>query len=183
MHDEIFEVKQEAQTLLRQTKKPTLQPKALEKMANTITKDAKSTAGDVAVAPQTYDEELSSLWNRIEARGEKILDAADKEAITNVLVARTDLTKAEAAATVARWQATLSDAKAKFVTLKANAEQKLRQAADSTAELVSKAAAWSFVGLLIGLIAAVVGGYFGSPLKGRSVIFRRRVLIPEESAA
>lgn len=176
-------VKAEADKMLRQTGKSELQPKKLERQANAVGRDARNAAGEAAKAPQSADDELSSLWSRIEARGNRVLEAADKEAFVNVLVARTDMSRAEASQTVDRWQQTLEDAKGKIAQVKEQAEQKTREAGDKAASTVSKAAAWSFVALLLGLIAAGGGGYLGSPQVPSASRGYQRTLTPRESAA
>jgi hypothetical protein len=176
-------VKSEAETLLRQTKKPALQPEAIERQATGATNDAKSTASDMARGPQESGQDIAALWSRIEARGDRIIDAVDQTALVNVLVARTDMTRQEATATVVKWQQTLSEGKQKFAEAKANAGHKAREIADTTASVVSNAAAWSFVALLLGLISAGIGGYLGSPFKGNTVELRRQIVTPAESAA
>ncbi len=178
------EVKQEAKTLLRQTKKKALQPNEVSKMAGKAGSDAKAAASDIAEAPQSAGDELASLWEAIEARGEKLINAADQEALANVLVARTDLSKQEAMATVARWQKTLNEAQSKLAEMRAGAEKKLREVANSAASTVSSAATWSFIGLLLGLVAAVGGGYLGgTPLDERVTFVRHRQMHSEEPAA
>lgn len=136
--------------------------------------EIKKEAGELVSQSGNADPELDRLWQRIEARGGD-LEAADKDEIANVLVARTKMSKSEATATVDRWAQNLTQAKAKIAQVRKQAEQKAREIADSTASAVSKAAAWSFVGLMIGLIAAAFGGFFGAPREAH-LRFKRRPL-------
>lgn len=177
------QIKKETSKLLAQTENPALQPKQLQKQANQTARDAKSSAGDAAQNPQSADTELQGLWSRIEARGDRILDSTDKQDLVNVLTARTDMSEQQATDTVNRWEQTLVQAKEKFAEVKAQAEQKAREAGDSAAHAVSTAAAWSFVGMLVGLLAAAGGGFLGTPPAARTLKFRRRTALGEEIAA
>ncbi len=155
-------VKSEVQTLLKQTKKQALQPKAMERMADNTAADAQSAASGMAQDPARSGDEFASLLAKIEARGDRVIEAADADAIANILVAKTDLNKDQARAAVSRWQKVLVDAKQKVAALSESARQNVRQVADSAAGTVSTAAAWTFISLLLGLAAAAGGGYLSS---------------------
>jgi len=157
------QVKKEASTLLQQTGKKSLQPREVARATDKTVASAKSAAGDAAETPEDAGDELSALWSEIEARGDKMISAADQEAIANVLVARTDLTKPEAMKTVAKWQKVISDGAEKFAEVKAKVEAKARELADKTATAVANAAMWGFFGLMVGLLAAIGGAFLGSP--------------------
>jgi len=113
--------------------------------------------------PEGAAEQISALWTQIEARGNNTITAADQEAIANILVAHTDLTKPEAMKMVTKSNKAITDGAQKFAEVKANAESKARELADTTATTVANAATWSFFGLIVGLLAALGGGYLGSP--------------------
>lgn len=157
------EVKGEVNKLLAQTGDSKLQPKNIERQAKVTERDARATAERGATDPQSADSQLSALWKRVEGRGNRIIEAADRTDLENILVARTNMSREKAAATVDGWEKTLANAQAKIAELKAQAEAKAKEVAQATADTVSKAAAWSFVALLIGLIAGAAGGYFGGP--------------------
>ena len=72
------------------------------------------------------------------------------------------MTEADAAKTVDDWTASYKNLKAELDSLKAMAEQKAREAADRAAHNLSCAAIWSFFALLIGLLAASLGGSCGA---------------------
>lgn len=160
---DLSSIQQEAQTLLRQTGKPELQPENLKSKAKGTGQAAQETAGQAARNPQAADEELSSLLNRIAKSGEKTFQAADSEALVNILVARTDMSHQEATNTVTRWEETYSQAVEQYDQLKEQAGQQARETGAATAGAVSKAALWTFVILLLGAVAAALGGASGAP--------------------
>ena len=160
-------IQQEAETLLRQTNKPALQPGNLQNQAQNAVNAAQNQAGDAARNPQGADQDLQSLISRISRSGQKTINAADKEALVNVLVARTDLNQQQASATVDRWNNTYSQAVStasnQYDELKTQAGQQARETGGAAADAVSKAALWTFVILLAGAGAAALGGALGAP--------------------
>jgi hypothetical protein len=153
-------IKQQALTLLRQTGKPALQPGAIEQTTEDALDNATDAAQDAAQTPTATDAEFESLLDKLIRQGESVASAADREAVINVLVAR-GMSRDEAAKTVDNWQQTYEQGKAKAEQLKAEAETKARAVADQTADAVSKGALWGFFVLLLGAIAAAIGGAVG----------------------
>jgi hypothetical protein len=160
---DITDIKNEAAVLLKQTRKPELQPKRLERDAKNLGNTAEANAGNAAKNPQTADTELNSLLDRVFAKGQEKLDAIDRDAIANVLVARTGMPRSEALQTVDNWEATFNQAKAKAKQVAQQAEQKARDAGEKVASGVSRAAAWYAVILFLEALAACFGGFTGAP--------------------
>jgi len=166
-------IKQQASDLLRQTGKPELQPGALEKQAKDATTDAKDAAGSAAGNPQGSDQDLSKLLDRLFNRASDTANAADREAVVNVVAARTGKSKEEAGKIVDRWEQTYQQAKEQYEKAKVVAEQKAREAGDVAARNISHAAFWSFLAMLTGLGAAAFGGRMGVPREHRLAVGRR----------
>jgi len=156
-------IKEDARTMLRQTGKPELQPEALEGKAKDAKKDAQDTAGAAAENPQGADRELNTLLDRLFNRGSEAANAADREAVVNVVAARSGKSKEEAAKIVDRWEQTYQQAREQFEKAKTQAERKAREAGDIAARNVSHAAFWSFIAMLVGLGAAAYGGRVSTP--------------------
>lgn len=152
-------LRREVETLLRQTGKPELQPGAVANQAGDAMKDARATGTQAATAPQASDDEVKALLDRVTSGADATMNAADRDALINVVAARTGKSRDDAARTVAGYEQTYRQAQAKAEELKAQAKQKARQVADQAAEGVSRAALWSFVALLVGAAAASFGGY------------------------
>lgn len=157
------EIKKEAQLLLQQTGKQKLQPQALEGKTKQASENMKESVRESAANPQQADEELLPLLERIMRKGNTVISEIDKEAITNVLVARTDMSRQEAQRTVEGWVNTYEKATTKYNELKGQAKQQAIEAADATAETVSQASIWTFIALIFGASAAGIGGMLGAP--------------------
>lgn len=107
--------------------------------------DVKQQAGDVTTDPRfhAFATEIMTQGNVTpEARSNLVSLVSDKQGVT----------PEKANAEVANWEQKIQQAKSMAVT-----------AADKTASGVSKTALWSFAALLLGAIAATVGGMAGSP--------------------
>ena len=155
------DARNQLETLLRQTGKPELSPEALKSKADGAVQDGKATASQAAAAPQGSGDDLSAFLDRLRQKAQPGLDAADKEALVNIIVARTGQTRAEAQQTAANFQQTYDQAVVKYNQLKTQAEQTAREAGEAAASGVSKAA-WAGVGvMLLGLLISAAAGFFG----------------------
>lgn len=96
----IDDIKNEAQKILRQTKKPELQPKNIEQEASAAVEAAKETGKDAAQSPQQADSEISTLLDKILKQGKDVASQADRDALINVVMARSDMSREEATRTV-----------------------------------------------------------------------------------
>lgn len=160
---DISSIKSEIEKTLKQTGKPELQPGAIQNQANTAVNQAQNTASNAASDPANSDETVSSLLERIQKSGEKTFNAADKEALVNVVMARTGKSRPEAEQTVASYQQTYEKARVQYEQTKVQAEQKAREVGQKTADGVASAALWAFVALLLSAIAAAIGGFLATP--------------------
>ncbi|HYX37191.1 MAG TPA: hypothetical protein VE954_29155 [Oligoflexus sp.] len=158
---DMSDIQREAKEILRQTGKAELQPEQMARDSREVANQAQTGTENTLRNPDNSSEELSALVNRVFTQGKQTLDAADKEALTNVIVARTDMTKEEASTTVDRWHQTFLSAQANFEKAKVAAEQQARETGDAAAKGLSKASLWGFVALVLGAIAAAIGGFIG----------------------
>ena len=156
-------IKQSANDMLQQTGKPELQTDAMTKQAKEAGNDAKNAAGSAAANPQAADQQLSGLLDKLFNRASDTVNAADREALVNVVAARTGKSKDEASQVVANWEKTYQQAKEQYEETKEAAARKAREAGDATARSISHAAFWSFAAMLVGLGSAAVGGFLSVP--------------------
>ena len=155
------DARNQLETLLRQSGKAELSPEALKSNANSAVKDGKATAEQAATTPQGAGNDLGAFFDRLRQKAQPGLDAADKEALINIIVARTGKSRAEAEQIAGNFQQTFDQAMSKYNELKAQAEQKAREAGDAAAKGVSHAA-WAGVGvMLLGLLISAAAGFFG----------------------
>jgi len=155
-------IKSEVEHLLRQSGKPGLQPEALEQQARQAGQTAQGWASQAAQAPDQAGMQLQAILQRMQDQGKGVASQADREAAVNILVNHGQ-TRAEAEATVDRWQATMQQASRKLDETKAQAEAKAREYGQTAASGMSKASLWTFIGLLLGGFAAALGGSLGAP--------------------
>jgi hypothetical protein len=87
-----------------------------------------------------FDMSLEHLLGR-----GKDASQADRDAVINALAARSGISRDEAAKRVQAW------------------EQKARETADAAAKALSRAAIWGAIALLLGGVAAAIGGIVGRP--------------------
>ena len=151
-------VRQEAETLLRQTGKAELNPDVIAAKAE----QAKDTASNTAQAnadatPAQQNVNLEQLMGNLFREGQDTVQAVDREAVVNVLVAR-GKTQAEAEQTVDGWIGTYQTAQQQLK----EAEVKARQVADDATNAATKAALLTFLVLVLGAVAAAFGGRMAS---------------------
>lgn len=151
---DVTNIRKEAETILRQTGKPELQPENLRQDAQQASNAATATAqANANTAPAQQNANIDTLIDNLFREGQDTVQAVDREAVVNVLVARGQ-TQAQAEQTVDGWIGTYQTARQQ---LKA-AEAKARETADRAADAASKGALWAFVALLLSMIAAGLGG-------------------------
>ncbi len=156
-------VKQEARQILSQTGKAELQPENLEQQAQNAGSGIQGAAGEAAADPQTAGSTFDEVFDRLYGQGQEVASAADREAAVNVVMQRTGKSRAEANEIVNGWVDTYEQAKSQFKETRAEVGQQARQIGGDVASAVSKAAIYAFFGLLLGAIAAGVGGKVGEP--------------------
>lgn len=93
--------------------------------------------------------------------------AANRPALMRTLVDYSQMTEAEATKTVDEWTVSYKNLQAELESIKAVADQKARETADAAAHNLSRAAFWSFLALLIGLLITAWGGSCGAKCAAR----------------
>jgi len=149
-------LKSQAQQLLAQTGKPALQPDAIKQQANGAAEQLNNATQNQANGGN--GEDVQSVAQRIIASGSDTVQQADRQALVNVVMARTGVSQPEAEQRVDTWITQYQQTKAKLAQAKAEAEAKAREAADAASKAAAKAALGSAVALLLGAMAAALGG-------------------------
>lgn len=158
--------REEVRQLLRDSGAVALQPQQLQAQAGELEREIRSGAERVGRDPRNVDHELETLLDRIQREGRETLRAADREALVNVVAARTGQSREEASRTVANWeqgyQQVYRAARVEWDKTKAEAEQKAREWGEKAAAAVAEAAWWTFFMLLLGAIFAALGANAGA---------------------
>lgn len=154
---DLSELRSELETAMRQTGQPELQPENIEQELDAAQQEARQAPQQ----PGQADQQLDSLMDRLMQRGDQALEAADREAMINLVQERGNMSRAEAERTVAEAEQTLEEARAQFQELRAEAEQRAREAADAAARRVSQASWLLLVMLIITALVGAGGGILG----------------------
>lgn len=166
-------LKGQAEQLLAQTGKPALQPDAIKQQANGAANQLNNAAQNQGNGDS--GEDVQTVAQRIIASGSDTVQQADRQALVNVVVARTGVSQQEAEQRVDTWITQYQQTKAKIAQAKAEAEAKARDAADAAAKAAAKAALGSAIALILGAMAAALGG----ALAGRRyVVFTDERTVP-----
>ena len=166
---DLSEWREEARQLLRDTGVPEIQADRLDEQVRDLQRDARSAARRAAENPQRIDDELESLFDRIQREARETLRAVDREALVNIVTKRTGQSRQEATQTVANWtqgyeqayQAALDE----WNEAKALADEKAREWGEQAAEVIAEASWWTFFTLLLGALAAAAGAMMGARRK------------------
>ncbi len=148
----------ELETTLRQTGKPELQPEKLQQDANKEADTAQNQAEDTAKDQQNADTDLASWFSGVVQRNQATLQAADVDALKNIVKARTGKSDQEVDQIVAQTQQSYEQAYQKYQELKKQAEQKAREAGEKAAAATAKA---SWIALITLLVEAAIAGWMG----------------------
>lgn len=149
-------MKSEVQKLLAQTGNTALQPSAVASQAASAADQLSSAAaGSGGTAPAA---DLQETLRKIITSGKATIEQGDRESIVNVVMAKTGVSRPEAEQRTDAWIKQYQDARAKYEQTKVEAEAKARQVADDTASASAKGAFGASIALILGAIAAALGG-------------------------
>ncbi|WP_250478575.1 MULTISPECIES: hypothetical protein [unclassified Caballeronia] len=155
---QIGDLENNLKTLLQQSGKSALAPAQLASAASAATADGVSSAEGTASNPQAASTDLQGFFDRLKQKAQPAMDAADRDALVNIIVARTGKSRAEAQQIADNYEQTYNQAIAKIQSLKQAAEQKAREAGNAASAGVSHVAwAAALVLALGGGISALAG--------------------------
>lgn len=147
-------IRREARQLYRQVVSQSEQQRAAQAV--------QSTAADIVRTPGDIGQDLNALVDRLFAAG-GVFSEEDRQQVVSLMQERLGLSPEEAEQIVQNWQeryqAAVAQVEETIETLRTEAAQTAREAA----EAVGAAAGWTALALLLGLLAAVVGGMLGKP--------------------
>ncbi|QIE96933.1 hypothetical protein G5574_08150 [Pantoea stewartii] len=168
------DMQRELETTLRQTGKSELQPEKLKQDANNEAQNAENQANNTANHPQTADTDLANWFKGVIDRHADTLQAADREALKNIIKARTGKSDQEAEQIVNQAEQSYQQAMQKYQELKQQAEQKAREAGEQAAKATAKASWYAFFILIIEAVLAGVMGMVGRRTQPRQVLANER---------
>lgn len=159
------QVLSEARQILRQAETAQLRPENLEEDVQDVTEEVSQASREDTLGAAMNELEAALADLRSAARG--TVTAADKEAVVNVLVARTDMSRQEAQQSVDRWSSQLSsawqDVRRTLAQIPEQARQRAAQVAEQASNAMATAGWWSFFYLVLTALAAAGGAVLGTP--------------------
>jgi len=164
----------ELETTLRQTNKPELQPENLENNVQNEVNNAQDQAQQTANNPQNADTDLNGFIQGLIQRNQDTFQAADREALKNIIKARTGKSDQEAEQIVNQAEKTYQQARVKYQELKKQAEQQAREAGEKAAEAAAKASWFTFFMLLVEAVLAGAMGMLGHRKQPRVAVTEYR---------
>lgn len=131
---------------------------ALASMLDEVSENpqVRNAAGGVAAARREIGQAIRTLFRE----GGNLRDPAARQAALQALT-RAGVSESEANQMLDRWTASMERLRAEGEQAKAAAAAKAREVADQASRALAKAALWSFIGFVLGAIAASAGGRRG----------------------
>ncbi|MDY0926407.1 hypothetical protein SOM41_08590 [Enterobacter sp. CFBP8995] len=168
------DLKNELQTTLRQTDKSELQPENLQKDVNNEANNAQNQAEQTAQNPQNADNDVANWLKGVMNRHSDTLQAADRDALKNIIKARTGKSDQEVEQIVTKTEESYKKAVQQYQQLKQQAEQKAREVAEQAAAATAKASWFTFFMLVIEAVLAALMGRVGRKTQPRQVLSHER---------
>jgi len=153
----IEKMKNEAELMLKQTDKKELQPEKLKNKAKQAAGKAENTGKSVLENPQQAQAKVDSLFSKLFNSGDTAFEAADRDALANIVMHKTGKSKVESEQIVDNWVNAIKQTKEKLKQAKDKAVEKAKEVGDDVASGLSKFALFSFFGLLLGAISSSIG--------------------------
>lgn len=143
------EARNEFRSILEDANKDALDPDAIESDVNQMTTQAQS------------GESLDAVFERARNRGEQTFEELDREALVNIMVERTDMTRAEAEQRVDEVISRYESVRSSVNEFLEKAGETANEQAENIAQGVADAALYLSIALILGVIVAALGGLTG----------------------
>lgn len=133
-----------------------IDPSELETRAQDEAADVRAAA---TASPQQAEAQLRRSIQALADEGRQV----DRDNVVNLLVARTDLSEAEARERVRQYEGQFEQLRGRASAEVDALGDRAVETAEGATEALSNAAWWAFLAMLIGVAAAALGGAGGSP--------------------
>jgi len=124
---------------------------------------AEETAGDVLRTPGNAGRDLERLLERLFASESAVFGEEDRRELLSILQTEFNVSEQEAERIVERWQNIYQQAATEVQETWSEAQTQAAQLAQTAANSVAEASAWTAFGLILGLLSAAIGGMLGRP--------------------
>lgn len=139
------DIQRELEATLVQTGKPELQPETLKKDAANEKNNAQNQAANTAANLNNADSDITKWIQGVATRHEDTLQAVDRDALKNIIKARTGKSDEEADQIVNKTVQSYEKALTEFKKIKQQAEQKAREVAQKAAAATARASWFTFL--------------------------------------
>lgn len=156
------QAKGEFMQLLEDTNRQQLDPNNLQQRGNQVISQAENSAQEAARQPGTTDQQVQDIFDNARNEAENTFEALDRDALVNVLMERTNMSRAEAERTVDRYIAQYERLRTRAEQFAQNAKEQANQTAENVAQAVSDAAKYLAIALVLGMLVAAGGGAAGA---------------------
>jgi len=127
-----------------------------------IQQQAQELIADIATNPAQAGQAIEEAVNETFG-GPGPVTGANRQELIDTIVARTDLTEAEAREAVNQWETQYEQARQQVTQTAESVREGAPGVAEDAADYVGSAALIAFFALLLGVVAAAAGGAVGSP--------------------
>lgn len=155
------QAKQEFYSLLEDTNKEQLDPDQIEQNAREVASSAQQRGQTAAQQPGQIDAQIEQVFSNAKNEFEGTFEAVDKEALVNILVERTNMSRSEAESTVENYLSQYENLRQEAEQFIQKAEQQAAQTAGNVASAAADAALYLAIALILGAIVAALGGFLG----------------------
>ena len=156
------EAKQEFYSLLEDTNKEQLDPDQIEQSANEVASTARERGQTAAQRPGQIDAQIEQVFSNAKNEFEGTFEAVDKEALVNILVERTNMSRSEAESTVENYLSQYENLRQQAEQFIQQAEEQAAQTGENVASAAADAALYLAIALILGAIVAALGGFLGA---------------------
>ena len=148
------DIRSEARQIYRQVVSPEQEEQAGEAV--------QSTARDVARSPGDIGQDLNLLIDRLFA-SDGVFGEEDRQEAVEAIANRLGVSEQEAERIVDNWQERYQEALQGLEESATELRQAAAEAAERTTEVVAEASMWTAIALILGFVAALIGGIVGKP--------------------
>lgn len=143
------QAREEFRALLKDADKEALDPDAIESNVNQVASQAQS------------ETDMEAVFDGAKDRVNQTFEALDREALINILVKRSNMTRAQAEQRVDEVTARYESIRAEVNEFLNRAGETAEQQAENIASAVAKASMYLAIALILGVIVAALGGLTG----------------------
>ncbi len=155
------DIRSEVRQLFADTPDAEDQAEELTGQARRVEDQTAADTDDQAMNAQALEQDVENYLQNTKSQGREMLTPQDKQALTNIVQNRTNLSQAEARSAVDRWATQYQQTVASARPTAVESDQPGMQVTEQDADAMGTAAIIAFFALLIGAAAAVAGGAMG----------------------